>query len=153
MLASRKNLAIAFGGVTFVLALAVAVWPDAVKQRIAREVALAATPEEAVHAHTIRVAVPSDGPADIVADPTDLPAPIGTRAPKRMRVDLETVELTGKLADGATYRYWTFNRQVPGPFIRVRVGDTVEVHLTNSHDSKAFHNVDFHAVTGPGGGG
>jgi nitrite reductase (NO-forming) len=48
-----------------------------------------------------------------------------------VKVELETVEVTGTLADGATYRYWTFNRQVPGPFIRVRVGDTVEVHLAN----------------------
>ncbi|MGA7115310.1 MAG: copper-containing nitrite reductase, partial [Pseudolabrys sp.] len=53
---------------------------------------------------------------------------------------------------GATYRYWTFNQKVPGPFIRVRVGDTVEVHLKNHDDSVMMHNVDFHAVTGPGGG-
>jgi nitrite reductase (NO-forming) len=62
------------------------------------------------------------------------------------------VEVTGTLADGATYRYWTFNQKVPGPFIRVRVGDTVEVHLKNDDDSTMMHNVDFHAVTGPGGG-
>src|SRR5262249_24322320 len=49
-------------------------------------------------------------------------------------------------------RYWTFNQKVPGPFIRVRVGDTVEVHLKNHDDSTMMHNVDFHAVTGPGGG-
>jgi nitrite reductase (NO-forming) len=41
---------------------------------------------------------------------------------------------------------------VPGPFVRVRVGDTVEVHLKNPEDSWMMHNVDFHAVTGPGGG-
>ena len=60
--------------------------------------------------------------------------------------------MTGNLADGATYRYWTFNQKVPGPFIRVRVGDTVEVRLKNHDDSVLMHNVDFHAVTGPGGG-
>src|SRR5262249_55009252 len=59
---------------------------------------------------------------------------------------------TGNLSDGATYRYWTFNQKVPGPFIRVRVGDTVEVQLKNHDDSIMMHNVDFHAVTGPGGG-
>ena len=52
-----------------------------------------------------------------------------------MKVDLETIEVTGNLADGATYRYWTFNQKVPGPFVRVRVGDTVEVHLKNHDDS------------------
>jgi len=41
---------------------------------------------------------------------------------------------------------------VPGPFVRVRVGDTVEVQLKNAEDSAMIHNVDFHAVTGPGGG-
>jgi nitrite reductase (NO-forming) len=69
-----------------------------------------------------------------------------------VRVDLETVEVTGRLDGGATYRYWTFNGKVPGPFIRVRVGDTVEVHLRNAPDSTMMHAVDFHAVTGPGGG-
>jgi nitrite reductase (NO-forming) len=97
------------------------------------------------------------GPADpnavdIIRDPTDIPAPIGNRGPEFIRVDLETVELSGQLADGTTYKYWTFNGKVPGPFIRVRSGDTVEVHLKNLPDSLMAHSVDFHAVTGPGGG-
>jgi nitrite reductase (NO-forming) len=90
--------------------------------------------------------------ADIVRDPADLPAPIGQRAPQVVRVDMETVELKGRLDDGTTYVYWTFDRKVPGPFIRVRVGDTVEVHLKNASDSVMAHSVDFHAATGPGGG-
>lgn len=104
------------------------------------------------HAHNVSKIVKTDSPLSIVRDPTDLPPPIGKRAPQRLKVDLETVEVTGNLADGATYRYWTFNQKVPGPFIRVRVGDTVEVHLKNNDDSVMMHNVDFHAVTGPGGG-
>ena len=104
------------------------------------------------HAHTITAVTKSNGPVSIVRDPTDLPPPIGKRGPQRVKVDLETVEITGQLADGATYRYWTFNRKVPGPFVRVRVGDTVEVRLKNHDDSLLMHNVDFHAVTGPGGG-
>ena len=104
------------------------------------------------HAHTITKIVKTDGPMSIVRDPADLPPPIGKRGPQRVRVDLETVEVTGQLTTGATYRYWTFNQKVPGPFIRVRVGDTVEVRLKNHDDSTMMHNVDFHAVTGPGGG-
>src|SRR5581483_7191225 len=103
-------------------------------------------------AHTMTKIAPTDGPVSIVRDPTDLPPPVGKRGPQRVKVDFETVEVTGKLADGATYRYWTFNRKVPGPFVRVRVGDTVEVRLKNQDDSMMMHNVDFHAVTGPGGG-
>jgi nitrite reductase (NO-forming) len=91
--------------------------------------------------------------ADVVRDATDLPGPIAKRGPQRVRIDLETIELEGKLADGTTYRYWTFNGKVPGPFVRVRVGDTVEVILKNNEDSSLMHNVDFHAVTGLHGGG
>jgi nitrite reductase (NO-forming) len=36
--------------------------------------------------------------------------------------------------------------------IRVMVGDTVEVRLKNKKDSQESHNIDFHAVNGPGGG-
>lgn len=88
----------------------------------------------------------------IVADPAALPKTIGKRAPQRLTLDLEAVELEAQLADGATFRYWTFNRQVPGPFVRVRVGDTVTVRFKNAKDSTMIHSVDFHAVTGPGGG-
>ena len=104
------------------------------------------------YAHTVARHAKSDGAASIVRDPADLPPPIGKRGPQRVKVDLETTEIVGQLADGATYRYWTFNNKVPGPFVRVRVGDTVEVHLKNHDDSMLMHNVDFHAVTGPGGG-
>jgi len=90
--------------------------------------------------------------ADIVRDPSDLPAPLAAREPQTVRVDLEAVEVEGQLADGTTYTYWTFNGAVPGPFIRVRIGDTIEVHMKNSTSSTMNHSVDFHAVTGPGGG-
>jgi nitrite reductase (NO-forming) len=90
--------------------------------------------------------------ADIVRDPANLPPPIGQRAPQVVRVDLETVELKGRLDDGTSYVYWTFNRKVPGPMLRARVGDTVEVHIRNAADSVMMHSVDFHAATGPGGG-
>ena len=90
--------------------------------------------------------------ADIVRDPTDLPAPLTRREPQIVRIDLEAVEIEGQLADGTTYTYWTFNGQVPGPFLRVRVGDTLEVHMKNLTNSTMAHSVDFHAVTGPGGG-
>lgn len=91
--------------------------------------------------------------ADIVRDPSDLPGPLPVREPQVVRIDLEAVELEGQLADGTTYKYWTFNGKVPGPFFRVRVGDTLEVHMKNLTNSTMAHSVDFHSVTGPGGGG
>jgi nitrite reductase (NO-forming) len=90
--------------------------------------------------------------ADISREPTDLPPPIGKREPQTVRVDLFSVEVEGRLAEATTFGYWTFNGKVPGPFIRVRVGDTVDIHLKNSADSAMIHSVDFHATTGPGGG-
>ena len=90
--------------------------------------------------------------ADISREPTDLPPPIGKRDPQTVRLDLFTVEQEGRLAEATTFGYWTFNGKVPGPFVRVRVGDTVDVHLKNSADSNMIHSVDFHAATGPGGG-
>ncbi len=82
----------------------------------------------------------------------DIPAPITRTGPDHVRVDFETVEIEARLDERTTYPFWTFNGRVPGPFLRVRVGDTVEVHLKNNENSVMMHNVDFHAATGPGGG-
>jgi len=89
---------------------------------------------------------------DISRDPTDVPAQLPAREPTTVRIDLEAMEVVGQLADGTTFPYWTFNGKVPGPFFRVRMGDSVEVHLKNNISSTMAHSVDFHAVTGPGGG-
>ncbi|KQZ44136.1 nitrite reductase [Duganella sp. Root1480D1] len=89
---------------------------------------------------------------DISRNPTEVGAPVGKRGPQTVNVKLDTTEVLGQLMDGTTYKYWTFNSKVPGPFIRVRVGDTVNVDMSNDKDSHMIHSVDFHAVTGPGGG-
>ncbi len=78
------------------------------------------------HVHGAATAPAAAGTAaavtgDVVRDATDLPPPITRRNPETVRVNLETTEVTGKLDDGTTYHYWTFNGKVPGPFVRVRV--------------------------------
>lgn len=88
----------------------------------------------------------------IIRHPSDVPPPVGNRPPMTLRVDMETVEVTGKLADGTTFPYFTFDGTVPGPMLRVRVGDTVEFYLKNAESSHFPHSIDLHAVTGPGGG-
>ncbi len=80
-----------------------------------------------------------------------VPAPIN-RGPARVSVTLETQEHKGTLADGVEYEFWTFGGNVPGPMIRVREGDTVELHIKNNKTSKFTHSIDLHAVNGPGGG-
>jgi nitrite reductase (NO-forming) len=96
-----------------------------------------------------------EGPAtaqSVVRAPDDLPASSGDRSSQNLRIDLEAIEVEGQLGNGTTYTYWTFNGQVPGPFLRVREGDTVELHLNNHETSRMIHSIDLHAVTGPGGG-
>ena len=95
-------------------------------------------------------ALPSS--VSIARDPADLPGPLPAGPPRTVSVDLETIELVGKLGSETTYTYWTFNGKVPGPFLRVRVGDTVELTLKNRDTSRMIHSIDLHAVTGPGGG-
>lgn len=120
---------------------------------------------------------------DIARDPRDVPAPITVLDPSlettavlssltasgtlmivsedtEPEVDgqirelyLETTEVLSELAPGITFNYWTFNNTVPGPMFRVREGDIVRVTIKNSDTSLHHHNVDFHAATGPGGGG
>lgn len=82
----------------------------------------------------------------------DVPSPLTRKKPAIVRVHLDSGMDLMAIDGERTYHYWTFNDHVPGPFIRARVGDTLEVHVTNSDESGMPHNVDFHAVTGPGGG-
>lgn len=90
--------------------------------------------------------------ADISQNPANVPPAITRREPATVRLEFETIEIEAHLDANSTYRFWTFNGKVPGPFARVRVGDTVEVYLKNHEDSWYAHNIDLHAVTGPGGG-
>ena len=82
----------------------------------------------------------------------NVPPPIGRKHAAKVVVNLEVKEVTQRLADGVDYTFWTFGGEVPGLFIRVREGDVVEFHLNNHPSSKMPHNIDLHAVTGPGGG-
>ncbi|CAM4139278.1 copper-containing nitrite reductase [Flavobacterium weaverense] len=89
--------------------------------------------------------------AELTAPPF-VPKPVGDRPAMRLVVNMEIKEQEGEMVDGVKYTYWTFGGSVPGSFIRTRVGDEVEFHLKNHPDNKMPHNIDLHAVTGPGGG-
>jgi nitrite reductase (NO-forming) len=88
----------------------------------------------------------------VLTSAPNVPPPITRRHATKVIVHLETREVTSRLADGVTYTFWTFGGAVPGKFIRIREGDEVEFHLSNNPSSKMPHNIDLHAVTGPGGG-
>jgi nitrite reductase (NO-forming) len=78
--------------------------------------------------------------------------PVNRNRAAKVVVKLEVREVVKDLADQVQYTFWTFGGNVPGPMIRVRKGDTVELHLMNHPDNAMPHNIDLHAVTGPGGG-
>ena len=82
----------------------------------------------------------------------EVPPPITRQGNAKVKVSLEVKEVRARLADGVDYTFWTFGGQVPGKFIRIREGDDVEFHFSNHPSSKMPHNIDLHAVTGPGGG-
>ena len=88
----------------------------------------------------------------VAMNPNAVPAAIQRRAPQTVTYRIETVELDGKLDDGTTFTYWTFDKKVPGPMLRVRKGDMINLTLANAKDSKMVHSIDLHATTGPGGG-
>jgi nitrite reductase (NO-forming) len=87
-----------------------------------------------------------------LTDAPHVPPPITRNYSTKVIVHLEVIEQTMRLADGVDYTFWTFGGKVPGKFIRVRQGDLVEFHLHNHPDNMLPHNIDLHAVTGPGGG-
>jgi len=88
----------------------------------------------------------------VLTSPPNVPPPTQRHSPAKVIVDLEVKEVDMEIAEGVTYTFWTFGGTVPGSFIRVRQGDTVEFHLKNHPGSKMPHNIDLHGVTGPGGG-
>ncbi len=89
---------------------------------------------------------------NVARDPADVPPPITRTEPATVEITLTAKEVTAELADGTTYDFWTFDGTVPGPMLRVMQGDTVKLTLVNPPDNKVFHNIDLHAVNGPGGG-
>lgn len=88
----------------------------------------------------------------ILTSPPNVPPPIHRTTPAKVIVELEIIEKTMQISEGVNYTFWTFGGTVPGSFIRVRQGDTVEFHLKNNPNNKMPHNIDLHGVTGPGGG-
>src|SRR5262245_3399216 len=88
----------------------------------------------------------------VLTSPPHVPPPVNRNHPAKVIVELEVRELEKEISEGVKYTFWTFGGTVPGSFIRVRQGDTVEFHLKNHPDSKMPHNIDLHGVTGPGGG-
>jgi nitrite reductase (NO-forming) len=90
-------------------------------------------------------------------DPTEVGTPVrqrpgGAWLTQRVAVTLTAKEVIGELAPGKPFWFWTWNGTVPGPMIRAMEGDTLDLTICNDPENLEPHNVDFHAVLGPGGG-
>ena len=101
---------------------------------------------------TTVMAVPPDVGL-VVKDPTLIPAPFVRTKPQTVTVDLEAIEVLADIdGSGQKALVWTYNGTIPGPLIRVMEGDVVTINLTNTSSNDRTHNIDLHAVLGPGGG-
>ena len=89
---------------------------------------------------------------DIAKNPADIPSSVERNTSEEVNVEIEAKEVIGEMAPGIFFNYWTYNGQVPGPFIRARVGDKINLTLKNHPSSLHNHSIDLHAVNGPGGG-
>jgi nitrite reductase (NO-forming) len=90
--------------------------------------------------------------SDIARDPNDVPPPLKRSKSATVQIDITAKEVIAEMAPDVYMNYWTFDGTVPGPFLRVREGDTVVLTLRNDPTSLHHHSIDLHAVTGPGGG-
>lgn len=86
------------------------------------------------------------------ADPNAVPSLTKPDQDGVVRVSLVAQEVIAEVAPGIYFNFWTYNKQVPGPMLHIKEGDTVEISLSNHASSLHEHNIDLHAVTGPGGG-
>ena len=92
-------------------------------------------------------------PANLTSLPQpEVAPPVGNRGPELVKYEMTAEEVTGQLDSGVAFSYWTFDGTVPGPMLRVREGDTVQITLHNAPGTLVAHSIDLHAVSGPGGG-
>jgi nitrite reductase (NO-forming) len=102
---------------------------------------------EPAHAHSTQPATTGQtATAEVPAAPkntmsADAPA---YRPARVQQVHFDMTEKTVEIAPGKVVKVWTFGDTVPGPVVRVRVGDTVEASITNK--TQMPHSIDFHAA-------
>ncbi len=88
----------------------------------------------------------------IIRKPTNILPPVGIRPAKNISFTIITQEVVAEIEPGTTMQFYTFNGSIPGPLLRVRIGDNVTIHLVNEATSLHTHSIDLHAATATGGG-
>ena len=79
-----------------------------------------------------------------------VPDPVTRNYPVRLQCKITSMVVERAISPQHKYEFWTFDGCVPGPMIRGRVGDWLEI--VHENEDEIGHNIDFHSVTGPGGG-
>ena len=158
----QRNIVAIIAGVLAILGILLGAYglyrATAVQSDLTAAVATAEVASEQLSAVSGRIGVTTPEPAhethvpNVAYDPANVPPPITRTEPTTVQITLTAQEVTAELADGVTYAFWTFDNTVPGPMLRVMEGDTVEFTLVNPETNANGHNIDLHAVNGPGGG-
>ncbi len=127
-------------------------------------VAVAAAPAGDVLPDLVPIAQLAPAPATEVhvANPPAVPPAITRTAPALVEVSFDVVEGLNTIDPETGVQFETWGYRIagetepvigtPGPMIRARVGDVLRFTLTNPATNQHPHNIDFHAVTGQGGG-
>ncbi len=128
------------------------------------EGAIGELPEDVLPVFTPKAELPvAPGDEVNVAVAPDVPPPSGRTTQAIVEVHFEVVEGVSMInpATGVETETWGYRLLdgpdglvvgTPGPVIRARVGDVLRFTITNPATSHNPHNVDFHSVTGQGGG-
>lgn len=88
------------------------------------------------------------GPAISGQVKNPMPARLSPAGPETTKeVTLEITNATVEIGAGVPYNAWTFGGTVPGPFIHLRQGDTINFTLKNGGNQG--HSIDFHAAQTP----
>ena len=82
-----------------------------------------------------------DAPEYVLRDPTAPPRAEG----EVHELELVMTERTMTVAEGYEQLVWTFGDEVPGPVMRVKVGDTIRITLKNPETNQMPHSIDFHS--------
>ncbi len=113
---------------------------------------VAVTQETAIKTGKVSIHAPKLREKAVLTYAPEVPPSITRRQSALVEIHLTSSRKVMKVKGDKEYEYWTFNDHVPGPFIRARVGDLLEIHHEGSDNMGMPHNIDLHAVTGPGGG-
>ena len=140
---------LAFGAVgTLLVAFAMAIGIPAKNSSGASAASASGGPSSTTSTQPSTPASPVAETAEPAAETTVLKntqsASVPAYKPGVQRLVIDVFEKDVEIAPGKVQRVWTFGPKVPGPVIRVRVGDTIKTTLRNK--GSLPHSIDFHAA-------